>query len=175
MGINQAIARPPRCLLVNIATAELIECLFNPTELVEKVQVNWNRLQVPGLSHQVLQYQGTGNRQLSAVEFFLDKRFAAEQPGDPDILEFRRFLRALTVAPAGTQSVPATSPPRVLLVWPGVLAIETVLTEVEFRYRQFGIGTSNRAAQVLAYAAVCSFEEILHVRVTSEHLRQEAF
>lgn len=170
MGIEQAVAKPPRCFLVNVTTAESLDCLFNPTQLAEKVQVNWNRLQVPGLSHQVLQFQGTGNRQFSAVEFYLDKVFAAEQPGDTDIMEFRRFLRSLTVPPEGTDGVPATAPPRVLFIWPGVLSVETVLTDVEFQYRQFG---SNGA--VLVYAATCSFEEILDARVTSEYLRQEAY
>ena len=65
MGIRDAVIRPPRCSLVNVTTAESIDCLFNPTQLTEKVQVNWNRLAVPGLSHQVLQYQSTGNRELS--------------------------------------------------------------------------------------------------------------
>ncbi|MEP0841231.1 MAG: peptidoglycan-binding protein [Phycisphaerae bacterium] len=170
MGIEQAVARPPRCFLVNVITAESMDCLFNPTQLAEKVQVNWNRLQVPGLSHQVLQFQGTGNRQLSSVEFYLDKVFAAEQPGDTDVMEFRRFLRALTVPPEGTEGVPATAPPRVLFIWPGVLSIETVLTDVEFQYRQFG---SDGA--VLVYAATCNFEEILDARVTSEYLRQEEY
>ena len=64
-----------------------MECLFNPTQLSEKVQVNWNRLSALGLSHQVLQFQSTGNRQFSGVEFYLDRFFAAEQPGDVDILE----------------------------------------------------------------------------------------
>ena len=73
MGIELAGSRPPRCTLVNVETAESIDCLFNPTQLTEKVQVNWNRLTVPGLSHQVLQFQSTGNRQLPSVEFYLDK------------------------------------------------------------------------------------------------------
>jgi hypothetical protein len=175
MGIEQAIVRPPRCFLVNVTTAASFDCLFNPTQLSEKVQVNWNRIQVPGLSHQVLQYQGTGNRQLSSVEFYLDKLFADKQSSDTDIMEFRRFLRALTVPPENTEGVPATAPPRVLFVWPGVLSLETVLTEVEFQYRQFGVGDSDLSARVLVYTATCSFEEILDVRVTSEHLRQEAF
>ncbi|HPM53004.1 MAG TPA: hypothetical protein PK282_12295 [Rhodoglobus sp.] len=170
MGIEQAVAKPPRCFLVNVTTAESLDCLFNPTQLAEKVQVNWNRLQVPGLSHQVLQFQGTGNRQFSAVEFYLDKVFAAEQPGDTDIMEFRRFLRSLTVPPEGTEGVPATAPPRVLFIWPGVLSVETVLTDVEFQYRQFGADGS-----VLVYAATCTFEEILDARVTSEYLRQEEY
>jgi hypothetical protein len=170
MGIEQAVAKPPRCFLVNVTTAESLDCLFNPTQLAEKVQVNWNRLQVPGLSHQVLQFQGTGNRQFSAVEFYLDKVFAAEQPGDTDIMEFRRFLRSLTVPPEGTEGVPATAPPRVLFIWPGVLSVETVLTDVEFQYRQFGADGA-----VLVYAATCTFEEILDARVTSEYLRQEEY
>jgi len=160
--------RPPRCSLVNVVTGESMECLFNPTQLVEKVQVNWNRLAVPGLSHQVLQYQSTGNRELSAVEFYLDRTFAAEQPGDVDIMDFRAFLRALTVPPEATEGVAATAPPRTLFIWPGVLTVEAVLTGVEFQYRQFG-----NDGRALVYAANVNFEEILDVRVTSEALREE--
>jgi hypothetical protein len=168
MGIEQAVQRPPRCVLVNVVTGESIECLFNPTQLSEKLQVNWNRLSVPGLSHQVLQFQSTCNRQLAGVEFYLDKVFASEQPGDPDVMEFRSFLRALTVPPEGTEGVRATAPPRVLFVWPGVLSVETVLTDMVFQYRQFGSDGT-----VLVYAATCTFEEILDARVTSEELREE--
>jgi hypothetical protein len=91
MGIELAIVQPPRCCWSTSTTAESMDCLFNPTQLSEKVQVNWNRLPVPGLSHQMLQYQGTSNRELSGVEFYLDRFFAAEQPGNVDILEFRAF------------------------------------------------------------------------------------
>ena len=56
MTLEAAIARPPRCHLVNVSTAESIDCLFNPTQLVEKLQVNWNRLAVPGLSHEPMQF-----------------------------------------------------------------------------------------------------------------------
>ena len=169
MGIELAMVRPPRCLLVNVTTGESMECLFNPTQLSEKVQVNYNRLAVPGLSHQVLQFQSTGNRQIAGVEFYLDRFFAAEQPGDVDILDFRAFLRALTVPPEGTEGVVDTAPPRTLLVWPGVITIETVVTGVEFQYRQVSV-----EGEVLVYAATVSFEEILDARVTSEALREEA-
>jgi hypothetical protein len=150
MSIAQTTTRPPRCSLANIATGESIECLFNPSQLSEKVQVNWNRLSVPGLSHQVLQYQSTGNRQIGGVEFYLDRFFASRQPGDPDILQFRSFLRALTVPPAAM-----LAPPRTLIIWPKVITVETVLTDLEFQYRQFGVDSS-----VLVYTAVCGFEEM---------------
>ena len=168
MSFDGAIARPPRCVLVNVTSGESIECLFNPTQLSEKLQVNWNRLAVPGLSHQVLQFQSTSNRQLTGVEFYLDRFFATEQPGDPNILEFRAFLRALTVPPAGTEGVLATAPPRVLVVWPNVLTIECVVASIDFQYRQLAVDSS-----VLVYAASVTFEEVLDTRVTSETLRRQ--
>ena len=167
MSFDGAIARPPRCVLVNVTSGESMECLFNPTQLSEKVQVNWNRLAVPGLSHQVLQFQSTSNRQLTGVEFYLDRFFATEQPGDPNILEFRAFLRALTVPPAVTEGV-ATAPPRVLVVWPNVLTIECVVASIDFQYRQLAVDSS-----VLVYAAAVTFEEVLDTRVTSETLRRQ--
>jgi hypothetical protein len=168
MGIEYAGTRPSRCSLVNVETAESIDSLFNPTQLSEKVQINWNRVTVPGLSHQLLQFQSTGNRQLSGVEFYLDRFFAAEQVASPDVLEFRGFLRALTVPPKGTEGVPATAPPRTLFIWPNVLTIETVLTDLEFQYKQFAADGT-----VQVYTAVVTFEEILDMRVTSEERRQE--
>lgn len=168
MGIELAMARPPRCVLVNVTSGESMECLFNPTQLSEKVQVNWNRLAVPGLSHQVLQFQSTSNRQLAGVEFYLDRFFATEQPGEPDVLDFRAFIRALTVPPAGTEGVVDTAPPRTLFIWPEVVTVETVVTDVEFQYRQLGLD-----GRVLVYAATVTFEEILDVRVTSEARREE--
>lgn len=168
MPFDAALARSPRCLLVNTATGEALECLFNPTQLSEKVQVNWNRLVVPGLSHQVLQFQSTSNRQLTGVEFYLDRFFAAEQPGDVNILDFRAFLRALTVPPAGTEGMLATAPPRVLFLWPRLVTVECVVASVEFQYKQLALDGS-----VLVYTANVTFEEILDTRVTSDALRQE--
>ena len=52
MGIEVVTVRPPRCLLINVTSGESIQCLFNPTQFTERVQVNWNRISVPGLSHQ---------------------------------------------------------------------------------------------------------------------------
>lgn len=163
MGIERSIVRPPRCFLVNVSTGESMECLFNPTQLSEKLQVNWNRLNVPGLSHQVLQYQSTGNRQLSGVEFYLDRFFAKRQPGSPDILDFRSFLRSLSVPDSEF-----SSPPRTLVVWPRVLTLETVVTDLEFQYRQFASDAS-----VLVYTATVGFEAVVDVRITAEELRRQ--
>jgi hypothetical protein len=163
MGLS--ITTPPKCMLVNLATNETQSCLLNPTQFTERVAVNWSRAPVLGLSHQPLQYQSTGNRQLPGMEFYVDKFYAAAAPADPDIDDFRNFLRALTVPPTPAIGMP-TAPPRVLVLWPRVLTIETVITELEFSYRQFA-----GDASVLLYAAAVTFEEILDVRVTSEMRR----
>ena len=159
------IVTPPKCMLVNLATNETQSCLLNPTQFAERVGVNYNRLPVLGLSHQPLQYQGTGNRQVPGIEFYFDKYFAAAAPGDPDIDDFRNFFRAITVPVTPVVGTP-TAPPRVLVLWPRVLTIETVIVELEFSYKSFA-----GDASVLFYTATVTFEEILDVRVTSEMRR----
>jgi hypothetical protein len=166
MVLSAALARAPRCTLLNVQTAEAMECLFNPAQLTEKVQVGWNHLSVPGLSHQPLQFQNTGNRQLAGVEFTLDRFFAEAQISAPEVLDFAAFLRALTVPPAAEGGVLAGAPPRVLVVWPRVLVLEAVVTELEFAFRRFAVD-----GRVLTYVATCTFEEILDARVTSEERR----
>jgi hypothetical protein len=99
MGLEVVTVRPPRCVLINVTTGESIQCLFNPTQITERIQVNWNRIAVPGLSHQVLQSQSTGNRQLAGIEFYVDRFFARHENENADILDFRGFLRSLTVPP----------------------------------------------------------------------------
>jgi hypothetical protein len=47
------------------------------------------------------------------------------------------------------------------------MSIETVLTDLEFTYRQFGVN-----GNVLVYTATVTFEEILDVRVTSEERKK---
>ncbi len=47
MSLRNAIVRPPRCAIVNVHTAESIECLLNPSQLAEKVQVNYARRKRP--------------------------------------------------------------------------------------------------------------------------------
>jgi hypothetical protein len=141
--------------------------VLNPTELREQVQVNYSRLQVPGLSHQVLQFSSTGNVSLP-VELYLDKFFArgVSAEDDPDILDFKRFLQALTVPAGGASDVASGGPPRALLVWPGLVSLTCVVTSLEFRYEQFGV-----RGEVLVYRAQVTFEEIRDSRTTSEEMR----
>ncbi|MCP4678972.1 MAG: peptidoglycan-binding protein [Deltaproteobacteria bacterium] len=156
MSIGKAIKKPERAYLVNIESNASMECMLNPSKLTESIRVNWTRPAVPGLPFQVLQYQSTGNRKVDKLEFYLNRILASEQDENAgDILAFRDFIKTLTVP-----SVAGGSPPRVLVVWPNVLTMEAVVTEVEFQYQLFAVDGS-----ALVYTAVCSFEEAPVIRV----------
>jgi hypothetical protein len=133
-------ARPPRCTLANVETGETMVCAFNPTELTERVEVNYQRLGALGQGFEQLQYTNTKNRTIPNLEFYADG-FQGEE-----ITRFRDFLRALT-APAGD------APPGVLFIWPRVLSIEGVVTDLEFKYTQFGTDGA-----VLIYTATLTLE-----------------
>lgn len=167
MSLIVAGIPPIRGELCNLRTGEAIGFLLNPTEFSEQVRVNYNRLQIPGLSHQILQFVSTGNATLP-VEFYLDKIFAGQiHPDDPDILDFKRFLQALTVPVGGAEDIVGGGPPRALFIWPGLVSLTCVLTSLEFRYERFDI-----FGEVLIYRARTTFEEIRDVRITSDEIRE---
>ena len=162
-----ASVHPVRGTLCNLQTGEDIEFLFNPTTFGERLRVNYNRIAIPGLSHQRLQYVSTSNTTLP-MEFYLDKFFSAQVTGeeDPDVLDFKRFLQALTVPPGGAEDVVGGAPARALLIWPGVISLTCVLTRLDIQYEMFDL-----FGDVLIYRARTTFEEVREVRITSEDMR----
>jgi len=164
--LQNATARPPRCTLVNLSTGEEKACLFNPEALAERVQMNFARGEVFGMSHQPQQYTSTTNRGLPGLQFYLDKIYAREIEPDADIMDFRHFLMAFSAPPAAAADVAHNAPPRLLFVWPGVLSVQTVVLSLEFRYTDFGTDGS-----VLRYTAAVELEEARDTRQTSEDLR----
>jgi hypothetical protein len=84
-------------------------------------------------------------------------------------MEFRAFLRALTVPPEGTEGRGrARRRPGCSSSGPRCSRSRPWSTDVEFQYRQVAVD-----GEVLVYAATVTFEEILDARVTSEALREE--
>ena len=98
--MTHVMAKPQRCSLVNLTSGEEMPAFFNPQQLTERVQVNYARHNVPGMSHQPLQYVSTGNRTLPAVDFYLDKIMSLDRGvTNFDIMDFRNFMHALTLPP----------------------------------------------------------------------------
>jgi hypothetical protein len=137
----EAFSTPARCTLANIESGETLTCLFNPNALTERVEVGYQRLGAIGQSDEQLQYTNTKNRTLPGVAFYCDG-FDGR-----DIEAFRVFLRALTLP--GNQS----APPALLLVWPNVVTLEGVVTDLEFQYTQF-----SRTGDALVYTATLTLE-----------------
>lgn len=160
-------SRPEPCLLINTHSGESMEPLINPDQLTEAVQVRYTRHQVPGLSFQPLQYEGTTNRTIKGFEFIFDRLIAAERDA-PDIREFRSFMRALTVPPAGSGPGPHPAPPHVLLIWGEVVTLEAVVLDLEFHYRLV-----DPLGGVRAYTAICNLEAVHFEALSSEQLREE--
>lgn len=158
-------AEPQRMSIANLASGESMDVLFNPTELGKSFNVKWNRLEVPGLPHEVLQYKGTSNLR---VPLTLVAHAFTQRPNPATVIdEFEKFIMSLGYPSENAQSVASGAPPRCLVIWPGVLVFTAVLTdEVSFKHTQFApLGGS------LRYTASVTFEEIRDARLTSEDVR----
>jgi hypothetical protein len=164
MTIEAAVAAPERMHLVDLRTGEDRSVFFNPEQLEEQLSVNWAKLTVPGLSHQVLHYVNTNNHALS-----LDLYLAAHSLLERQLMEdYRRFLLSLCYSSGAAGTIAEATPPRVLLVWPELFSMTVVLGDLKIRHARFAqTGASTR------YFATISIEEIRDVRLTSEDVRRQ--
>lgn len=161
---------------VNIRTGEGITAQFNPTTFDELLEVNYNRQQVLGLSHQLLQFLNTGNHQFS-FDLFWDRGVTPEMREEnltlagvselAELDEAKKFFESLCYPSKGATTVSSGAPPRVLVVWPGVLSMTCVVTSVATRNEGFNY----LGERVRAFMSI-EFEEIRDVRITSQEVRQ---
>jgi len=149
--------------LANVATGEVLEAQFNPTTLEDTLSVDYTRLTVPGLSHKVLQYVGTGNVGVP-VELYCN---ANTEDTARAILSFRNFIDSLCYASASAQDIRGGAPPRVLFVWPNLASLTCVILKRQFTYENFAPDGS-----LLRYKAQVELEEIRDFRLTSEEVRE---
>lgn len=155
-------ARPKfRVSLVDIRTGQGIEAQFIPEEFEEGVDPSYNRLQIPGMSHQPQQFSSTGN-----ATFTIDLYFNAySTPEDLARLEeARRFLFAACYPHAG-ETVVEGAPSRLLFVWPGMVALSVILTGLRIRHTRF-----NREGKSVQFVASLSLEEIRDARLLPEDI-----
>jgi hypothetical protein len=164
MTIGEAVQPPVRMHLVDLRTGEDLEVLFNPELLEEQVGPVWERLEIPGLSHQVLQYKNTSNHTFQ-LELYSMAHSRIFQTGIDD---FRKFLLSLCYPPAAANGIATGGPPRVLLVWPNLVSMTCVVAgNIAFKHTRFTLqGLSSR------WTAQLPLEEIRDQRLTSEDVRR---
>ena len=119
---------------------EFMEC-HAPAEVGEKLATRLARIAVIGASHEEIQYEGTGNH---ALDFELTFDALTDMPhgrfgvlGAGGIEDARRFLLGFCYAERGAQSIVDARPPPLVIVWPRMWSLVTVMPDIEFRHTRF--------------------------------------
>ena len=128
--------RAPRATLTNTRTGVTRKFQFNPTEFSEAIGAEFARQTVPGLSHQVMQFIHTRNREVTVELFYDNANFPSGTKGTNPILPTRRWLRSLCHPRRGGGRVTGGSP-RVLFTWPGFMAFTAFIIDLGFVYTMF--------------------------------------
>lgn len=136
MGALEAhVGRPPRATLANVRTGESRKFQFNPDGWEESIGAEYARLTVPGLSHQVMQFVNTRNRELRLELLYDSGNYQASSRGRNPILATRRWLRSLVHPRSGGGRITGGAP-RVLFTWPSFVALTAFVTDARFTYLQ---------------------------------------
>jgi len=164
--MTAATADPTRMHVVNLTTGEDLEVQYNPEDLSLLLEVDYARLDVPGLSHQPMQYSSTKNV-VSKFSLYCAAHSTAQRERIDD---FTRFLSSLCYAPEGARSVGQGAPPRVLFVWPRLATMTTRITSLQFKFATFA-----KDGGAIRWTADVSLEEARDVRLTMEDVRVAGF
>lgn len=157
MTLVQSVQRiVPKLVITNLYSGDELIAQFNPSTLREQLGANWSRLQVPGLSHERLQFVHTENFKLN-----LAMQFRADQQSElVSIHRARRLLLSWCYPREVANDVVGGGAPRLLLTWPKMLAMGCVLTAVSIEHTLFTVDAQSRR-----FLATLQLEEIRDVAV----------
>lgn len=130
-----------------------VQAMVNPTSFTESLNAEYSRRPVIGLSHEVLQFSRTINREIS-MELWVSysvliQRFREQDKISP--LMYRNRFHAMLV-PGG----PRLSPPAVVVYWPFAdLGFKGVATSISIDYTQF-----SAMGDPLEYTISATFVEV---------------
>lgn len=169
--------------LANLETGDAITAQFNPDELEEELGVNFERLEILGLSHKPLQYKNTDNHALS-----FDLGFDGVSARLVDVsregagfgaggafgnaaasIDFARsFMLHLCYPRKGAQDVAGGGPPRVFMFWPNFISLTCRITKLKFKHRRWA-----RSMAPVLFTATVTIEEARDVRLFSEDVLEK--
>jgi hypothetical protein len=145
-----------------------LEAQFMPIGLTEKLSTKYVGWEIPGLSHDVLQWINT-----KPYELTFDLRFFTDNSPDDRIFsldkisEARRLLLALCLPRKRQQTVKDIAPYRVMVVLPKIISTVCVLEDVSIRHERYNV-----EGDLVDYTATVKFREILDMRVSAEDTYQ---
>lgn len=165
---------PLRMTLTNVNTGESMTAQYNPEEIREKLVVNYNDLEIMGLSHKPKQYKNTSNLSIQ-FELGFDALSTSRSVGFDDaqnsdagnfvqpVLRARPWLMSLCYSPKGAQDVVGGGPPDVIFSWPNMFSIVSRITELSFTHKRFDSKMQN-----VLFTCAISIDEARTVRLYSE-------
>lgn len=170
-ALGSADARPPRAMIVNLATQEEYPFLFNPQTLDEKFEAKYNRIEVQGLGYERLSYKNTSNNVIP-IELYLSQlaqdKIAGQAGSRPFVATSqKKFLQSL-VYPTENQDYGYAGPPQVLFVWPRMVRMVGRVTRLSFMSRSF----SPRTLAATQLVATIEFEEDVERRRVMEDVQR---
>ncbi len=175
--------RIERGVLVNQATAEMQEFLFNPIQVTTNLTVNWDRHVSLAASFERLHYRNTSNVTVS-LELTVNRMMIALRRRDvsgrvprgqfasirEEFSDRRKFLLSLCY-PRGLPNDPVRrSPPSALFLWPSFMAMEIVITQVGFTDEAWAIN-----GEPISFKANLQLEEVRDYRLTSAQARRDGY
>ncbi len=126
---------PDKMSITNIDTGDGFVAQFNPTELREKLAANYNALQIMGLSHKPLQYQGTDNHTFDFEMAF--RSFAKGSNAVVEVARIRRQILSYFYSKRGAATVIGGAPSRCLFVWPELVSLQARFRSMEATHTMF--------------------------------------
>lgn len=164
-SLETVTARTPiRMSIANLRTGETQDVLANPNEIEVAIDVGWNELEVPGMSHTPLQFKNVSNASIP-LEFYCSEFMHGRDTLD----DHSRFLQSLCYPDYDANSVLEGAPPRVLLVWPNVLSMTVVFRSLSIRFTHFSVEDGHP----IRFTASAKVSEIRDVRLSSADVRAQ--
>lgn len=155
--------RPPAMSITNLVTGETLSAQFNPEELDEKLEAQYERQKVQGHSHQPLQYSNTTNQTISFTLIFDDIADNREQVA---IEEARKFLLSCLYPVLTVESHVQQAPPLLHFFWPGIFSIVAKLTSLDGKHTLFKYNATMRRWEVKI-----TLEEVADAKIYSSRVR----
>lgn len=134
--------------LVNEITLEKLVFQFNPAEVTDSRSVAFERIQVPGLSHPVLQFTAGDGRRLSFLLEFSAVGY------NRDIMADIRWLQSLQYSQWG-DGILKSAPPKVAFVFGKLLRLRGVITATQVTYKRW----DSNLTRLLEASVTVDFEE----------------
>lgn len=152
---------PARMSIVSLDSPKVqVKVQYNPTTLSKVLKTEWTRHKIPGLSHTRKQYEATAD-----VGFAFELNFRADAGGwtPEQILEASNTLESLCYRRKGGKTPRDAQPSRCLFVWPGLLSLTCVITDLEWEFRRF-----NLKGQPIDITVKLTLEEIRDTQLYAE-------